>query len=85
MTVRNTMSDRPDKGFEVKLWEVEPANQLLSDHADNEAYLTARPGSSYALYFPDGGSVGLDRRRARRIALYVPRTAAEEARTVAGA
>jgi hypothetical protein len=44
----------------IKLWEVEPANQLLSERADNEAYLAARPGRAYALYFTDGGSVGLD-------------------------
>ena len=44
----------------IKLWEVEPANHLLSDRADNEAYLAAQPGQAYALYFTDGGSVGLD-------------------------
>jgi hypothetical protein len=44
----------------IKLWEVEPANQLLSERADNEAFLAARPGQAYALYFTDGGSVGLD-------------------------
>lgn len=48
----------------VKLWDVEPANHLLSDRSDNEAYLAARPGQSYALYFTDGGSVGLDLRQA---------------------
>jgi len=44
----------------VKLWDVEPANHLLSNREDNEAYLAARPGLAYALYFTDGGSVGLD-------------------------
>jgi hypothetical protein len=44
----------------IKLWEVEAAHPLLSDRADNEAYLAAQPGRAYALYFPDGGSVGLD-------------------------
>ena len=33
-----------------------PANELLSDRAENEAYLAARPGQAYALYFTDGGS-----------------------------
>ena len=33
---------------------------LLSDRESNEAYLAAEPGESYALYFTDGGSVGLD-------------------------
>jgi hypothetical protein len=44
----------------ITLWEVEPANHLLSDRADNEAYLAAQPGRAYALYFTQGGSVGLD-------------------------
>ena len=43
----------------VKLWDIEPANHLLTDRADNEAYLAARPEQAYALYFPDGGQVGL--------------------------
>jgi hypothetical protein len=44
----------------MKLWDVEPANQLLSERENNEAYLTAKPGQAYALYFTDGGEVGLD-------------------------
>ncbi|HUS90296.1 MAG TPA: hypothetical protein VM695_00555 [Phycisphaerae bacterium] len=44
----------------MKLWDIQPANELLRDRADNEAYLAASPGRAYALYFPDGGSVGLD-------------------------
>ncbi len=44
----------------IRLWEVEPANHLLRDRAENEAYLAARPGQAYAIYFTDGGSVGLD-------------------------
>lgn len=44
----------------VKPWEVEPANHLLSDRAENEAYTAAHPGVAYTLYFTDGGSVGLD-------------------------
>jgi len=49
----------------VKLWEVEPdaTHSLLSDRADNEAYLAAAPGRTYAMYFTDGGSVGLDLRK----------------------
>jgi hypothetical protein len=48
----------------IKLWDLEPANHLLSDRAVNEAYLAARPGQAYALYFTDGGSVGLDLKNA---------------------
>jgi hypothetical protein len=46
----------------IKLWDVDPANELLADREANEAYLAAEPGESYALYFPDGGSVGVDLR-----------------------
>jgi hypothetical protein len=48
----------------IKPWEIEPANHLLSDRADNEAYLSARFAQAYALYFTDGGSVLLDLRNA---------------------
>ncbi len=44
----------------IKLWDVEPANQLLTDRENNEAYLAAKPGQAYALYFTDGGSVRLN-------------------------
>ena len=44
----------------VKFWDVEPRNDLLDDRAENEAYLAARPGEAYVLYFTDGGSVKLD-------------------------
>ena len=44
----------------VKFWDVEPRNDLLDDRAENEAYLAARPGGAYVLYFTDGGSVKLD-------------------------
>jgi len=49
---------------QIKPWEVEPANHLLSDRAANEAFLAARPGQAYALYFTDGDSVGLDLKNA---------------------
>ncbi len=44
----------------VPLWDVNPANELLSERQTNEAYLAAKPGKMYALYFPDGGSVRLN-------------------------
>jgi hypothetical protein len=44
----------------IRLWEVEPANAILSNREKNEAYVTAKAGRAYALYFTDGGSVGLD-------------------------
>ncbi len=44
----------------IKFWEIDSANQLLSQREENEAYLAAAPGRAYALYFTDGGAVGLD-------------------------
>jgi len=41
-------------------WEVSPAMELLGNRETDEAYLAARPGSKYLLYFTDGGSVTLD-------------------------
>ena len=34
--------------------------ELLCNREGNEAYLAAEPGERYALYFTNGGSVGLD-------------------------
>ncbi len=44
----------------IKLWDVEPHMALLKDRRPNTAYLAAKPGEQYALYFTHGGSVGLD-------------------------
>ena len=44
----------------VKFWDITPQINLLSDREPNEAYLAAKPGEQYAIYFPNGGSVGLD-------------------------
>jgi len=44
----------------MKFWDITPQMDLLSDRESNEAYLAAKPGESYALYFTNGGSVGLD-------------------------
>jgi predicted SnoaL-like aldol condensation-catalyzing enzyme len=49
----------------MKLWDIEPANELLTDREDNEAYLACNPGKAYALYFTNGGEVGLDLRKDR--------------------
>lgn len=37
---------------EISLWDVKAANDLLSDREENEAFLAADPGKTYALYFP---------------------------------
>lgn len=44
----------------IKMWDVEPHMELLSSREPDEAYLAAAPDKEYALYFTDGGSVGLD-------------------------
>lgn len=44
----------------VKMWEVEPRMELLSERDDNEAYLTALKGDKYVVLFPAGGSVKVD-------------------------
>ena len=46
----------------VHFWELSPALHLLRNRDANEAYLTARPGTAYALYFTNGGEVELDLR-----------------------
>ncbi len=45
---------------QMKFWDITPRMDLLSDRESNEAYLAAKPGENYAVYFPNGGSVGLD-------------------------
>ena len=46
--------------FDVIRATPDAEGKLLSDRAANEAYLTHIEGSQYAVYFPDGGAVGLD-------------------------
>jgi hypothetical protein len=48
----------------IKLWDVRPANELLRARDPDEAYVAAKPGEAYALYFTDGGRVELDLRDA---------------------
>ncbi|MCK4820912.1 hypothetical protein KA005_34425, partial [bacterium] len=47
----------------VKLWEVSPRMELLSDREENEAYLSAEEGEKYVICFTDGGAVKLDLRQ----------------------
>ena len=44
----------------IRFWDITPKMDLLSDRSPNEAYLAARPGELYALYFTNGGSVTVD-------------------------
>ncbi len=43
-----------------KFWNLEPANILLSDREENEAFLASKTGETHVLFFTDGGEVGLD-------------------------
>jgi hypothetical protein len=47
---------------EVDFFKAVPDSEslLLSERSQNEAYLSYIPGEQYVVYFPDGGSVGLD-------------------------
>ncbi len=44
----------------VKIWDMTPQMELLSDIEDDEAYLTAKKGENYVILFPDGGEAMLD-------------------------
>ena len=44
----------------LKLWENKPGMELLSDREPDEAYLSAKEGEKYVIYFTDGGAVKLD-------------------------
>lgn len=44
----------------VKLWELKPGNELLTDRDENEAYLTSKSAEVYLVFFPEGGEVGLN-------------------------
>ena len=45
---------------ELKLWNIEPMMELLSNRQPNEAYLAAKKGEAYAVYFTYGGGINLD-------------------------
>lgn len=44
----------------AKPWTLIPDNRLLTDRETNEAFLTHRSGEVYAIYFTNGGDVGLN-------------------------
>jgi hypothetical protein len=44
----------------IRLWDLTPGNELLSERNDNEAYLACQPGRSYVVLFTNGGDVGLN-------------------------
>ena len=44
----------------LKFWDLKPRLDLLSNREEDEAYLLARRGAGYAIYFPEEGVVELD-------------------------
>jgi hypothetical protein len=44
----------------VKMWELTPGNDLLTDYEDSKVFLTANPGRTYVLFFMEGGSASLN-------------------------
>lgn len=44
----------------LDIFATQPANHLLTDREENEAYATAQEGEQYGIYFTNGGSVTLD-------------------------
>jgi hypothetical protein len=44
----------------VKMWEITPRMELLQNAEDNQAYLSAKEGDKYVIYFPKGGNIRLD-------------------------
>lgn len=44
----------------VKLWDLIPADDMLSDRDDNEAYLATELGRAHVVFFTNGGEVGLN-------------------------
>ena len=46
--------------WQMPLWTLEPANDLLSLHRPDHAYLSAHRGRALALYLPVGGGVRVD-------------------------
>jgi len=45
---------------QVKMWEVTPQNNLLTDYEDSKVFLSADRGRVYALFFLEGGSASVD-------------------------
>jgi hypothetical protein len=45
---------------DVKFWEIDPMMHLVYDREDDEAYVSAKEGEKYVLYFPEDGNIKLD-------------------------
>lgn len=48
------------ESFDIFMAQPDPESLLLTNREENEAYLSFIPGRQYAIYFPEGGSAGLD-------------------------
>jgi len=45
---------------DIKFWEINPGKNLLYSREEDEAYVSAKEGEKYVLYFPDIGDVRLN-------------------------
>ncbi len=52
----------------VNLFDMAPANHLLMDRAENEAFCSAKAGEHYLIFFPAGGEVKIELPNEREIA-----------------
>jgi hypothetical protein len=50
-TAQSCMQATRKVAEKVRFWDVEPRMDLLSSRSENEAYLAAKPGEAYVLYF----------------------------------
>jgi len=56
----------------VKMWEIVPRMDLLSENEENEAFLAAKEGEKYVIYFPQEGEINLDlKKNAEDFELYL--------------
>jgi len=44
----------------VKFWDIRPRMDLLEDATDNKAYLAAKEGEAYVIFFTGGGEISLN-------------------------
>jgi hypothetical protein len=54
-----------EKDFDIFRAQPDVNSKLLLNRQENEAYLSYIPGKQYAIFFPDGGEVGLDLKDSR--------------------
>ena len=56
----NSMKTIREIEQQAKMWDIEPRMDLLRSAEGNTAYLAAREGEEYVIYFPKNGTIELD-------------------------